>query len=163
MSTATAARGPVPAAPTQADQIMARISVKQLTTALRMIPPAKRRSAPTATLQVKVHGRAGADIELPASAIDMLLSILSNMAKGKATTIIPINAELTTQQAADLLNVSRPYVVELLERGALPYRKVGTRRRVRYSDLMAYKNRLDADRLATLDKLAAASQDLELY
>ncbi|CAM2154586.1 DNA-binding protein [Pararobbsia alpina] len=101
-------------------------------------------------------------VTLPTSALKLLDEILHQIGNGNAVSIIPIHAELTTQQAADLLNVSRPYLVQLLEQGAIPFRKVNTHRRVMYQDLISYKNKIDADRLDALAELTAQAQDLGL-
>jgi excisionase family DNA binding protein len=101
-------------------------------------------------------------IRLPARAVQLLQAILVQMAEGKAVTLIPTHAELTTQQAADILNVSRPFFVRLIERGDVPFRKVGTHRRVLLSDVIAYKERTDAAREQSLAELTALSQELNL-
>jgi excisionase family DNA binding protein len=100
---------------------------------------------------------------LPAAAVRLLGALLTELAKGNAVTLMPHHAELTTQEAADLLNVSRPFLVNLLESGQLPHHKVGTHRRVRFADLMVYKRRRDAESEAALRELAALSQDAKLY
>ena len=101
-------------------------------------------------------------IELPPGAALLLMDILEAMAAGRGITLIPENAELTTVQAADMLNVSRPFLIKLLEEKALPCRKVGAHRRIRMEDVMAYKARIDADREAVLDQLVAEAQEQDM-
>jgi excisionase family DNA binding protein len=100
---------------------------------------------------------------LPVAAVRLLHDLLREMAQGHAVSLVPMHAELTTQQAADALNVSRPFLVKLLETNQLPCRKVGTHRRVRYDDLLRYKRTIDARRAEALRKLTAESEKLGLY
>ena len=100
---------------------------------------------------------------LPVAAVRLLQDLLREMAQGHAISLVPMHAELTTQQAADALNVSRPFLVKLLESGALPHRKVGTHRRIRFDDLMRYKHDIDRRRLDTLKRLTEESEALGLY
>ncbi len=101
-------------------------------------------------------------VEIPASAARMPMQILNEMAMGNAATLIPVRAELTTQEAANLLNISRPSLIQLLDQGKIEYRRIGTHRRVRFEGLMAYKRRADADRRAALAELAAYDQEIGL-
>lgn len=101
-------------------------------------------------------------LELPAGAVALLMDILEAMAAGRGVSIIPENAELTTVQAAAILNVSRPFFIKLLADGSLPYRKVGKHRRILMEDVMAYKSRIDREREAVLDKLAAEAQETDM-
>jgi excisionase family DNA binding protein len=148
-----------------------------MTAAVTSIPPSKeevelartsgQRLAPLArrgrplTLRVRDHGKEET-IELPAGAVKLLQAILEDMASGRAVTIVPQNAELTTQQAAVVLNVSRPFLIQLLEEKKLPFRLVGTHRRVRFEDVLRYKENIDTERRKVLDQLAAEAQDLKM-
>ena len=102
------------------------------------------------------------EIVLPASAIRLLVDMLSAMADGNAVAFTPIHSELTTQQAADLLGVSRPFVVKQLEDGLIPYRKVGTHRRIQVSDLMDYRRSMMERRRKALEELTAQGQELDM-
>lgn len=101
-------------------------------------------------------------VVLPARATRWLADALAEMAKGKAVLFSSIDAELTTQQAADFLNVSRPYLVRLLEEKKIPHRKVGTHRRVLARDVKEYKERNNAQRLDTLAQLVEQAQELDM-
>jgi excisionase family DNA binding protein len=101
-------------------------------------------------------------VNIPASALRLLFCVLSEMARGNAVSLIPMHAEITTQEAADILKVSRPYLVGLLEKGEIPFRKVGVQRRIQFRDVMEYKAHSDADRQSALDALARQAQELRL-
>lgn len=102
-------------------------------------------------------------IELPREIATVLQEILTNSVAGNSVGIIPMNAELTTQQAANLLNVSRPHVVKLMDQGLLKGHKVGTHRRLYASDVEAYKQKRDAEAKAATDELTALSEEMGLY
>lgn len=101
-------------------------------------------------------------IQLPAGAVALLMDILGAMAAGRGVTILPENAELTTVEAAELLNVSRPYLIKLLDQKAIPHRKVGKHRRIKLEDVMAYKRAIDEEREKVLDLLVAEAQDMDM-
>jgi len=145
-----------PIAPTEEDVTLAQVSSRKLASYLQ------NKGASRTIAVVMQDDTTGEKVTIPPEAFRLLVDILAQMAEGNAITLIPIHAELTTQEAADILNVSRPYLVGLLESGEIPFRKVGTRRRVRYQDLMNYKNRIDAARRQTLDELAAQAQELNM-
>jgi excisionase family DNA binding protein len=119
---------------------------------------------PPADVQLRLveDGQETEVVTVPAAALSLFLRLLQEMARGHAVTLLPLQTELTTQQAADLLNVSRPYLVRLLEEGQMPYRKVGTHRRIPLHEILAYKARTDIDRRAALDELTAEAQRLGL-
>jgi excisionase family DNA binding protein len=118
----------------------------------------------TGDLMLTVTGEGGTIVQfrVPASALRLLFAALLEMACGNAVLLLPVKAELTTQQAADVLNVSRPYLVGLLEKSGMPFRMVGNQRRVRLQEVIAYKARTDIDRRAALDELACEARELKL-
>jgi excisionase family DNA binding protein len=99
-------------------------------------------------------------VELPTFALRLLGEILSELALGNAVKVVPIHAELTTQEGADMLNVSRPHLVKLLDNGALPHTKTGRHRRIKFADLMTYKEQRDLASRNAMDELAAQAQEL---
>lgn len=112
---------------------------------------------------IKLVDDAGAEIDLPESVLCLLRQAVHVLAQDEAVSIVAVRRELTTQQAADLLNISRQYLVRLLERGEIPHHKVGTHRRLTLSDVLAYRQHRDATRQAALDRLDQMSQELGLY
>ena len=141
-----------PVAPTERETALAKESSERLSRLLEV--------AQELRIQPGGPGKRGDSVVLPAPAVRLLAEILAQMARGNAVALTPIHTELTTQQAADLLNVSRPFFVKLLEQGTLPFRKVGKHRRVRLDDLLTFKQRSDAERQAVLEKLVAEGQEL---
>ncbi len=104
----------------------------------------------------------GDELVVPRGAVELFARILAHMANGHSVSVVPDHAELTTQQAAELLNVSRPYLIGLLESGEIEFRKVGTHRRVMAGSLMEYKHRDDLRRRRAADELAQLAQDMDL-
>jgi excisionase family DNA binding protein len=111
---------------------------------------------------VRIQGELAGDdaLVVPRQAAIMLAQILGFLANGQGVTVTPSNAMLTTQQAADFLNVSRPYLIKLLEAGEIPFEKVGTHRRVAFGELMDYKRRDDLERRRAADELTELGQEL---
>ena len=100
------------------------------------------------------------EVTLPASALQMMIEVLTQLGNGNAVNITPIHAELTTQEGADMLNMSRPTFIKLLDSDAIPFNRTGNRRKVPFSALMEYKKKIEASRLATLDELSELDQEM---
>jgi excisionase family DNA binding protein len=144
-----------PVAPTEADMQLARDSARQLA-------PQLAKANGTTQLRVVEPDGDGETVTIPTAAFRLLVTILAQMASGNAVRLIPHHAELTTQEAAELLNVSRPYLVRLLDDGRIPFRRVGTHRRVLFKDVMTYKAEHRRARKAALDELSRLDQELGL-
>jgi excisionase family DNA binding protein len=115
-------------------------------------------------LRVQVPGAGGkaTTLDLPPVAVRLVIKMLKEMGAGNAVTLVPVEAEVTTQQAADLLNVSRPYVVGLIDKGVLPARMVGNQRRLPLKDVLVYKAERYSEALAALEEMSAIDQELGL-
>jgi excisionase family DNA binding protein len=129
---------------------------------LARLLPQKRKLAPT---MVKLEARDDSHHErvtVPMEAFRLFVDLLTALANGNAVTLVPVGKEITTQQAADLLNVSRPYLVRLLKEEKIPFRQVGSHRRIKFEDLLAFKTKDDAHRKKIADELLAEGQKLGL-
>jgi excisionase family DNA binding protein len=144
---------PVSAPPEQ------RAEVQALSRLLDGIAHPARRRAP----KCQLVGPRGETIPIPGSVFYVLERVAEVLARGDSITVVPVGKELTTQQAADLLNVSRQYLVRLLDAGKLPYTKTGKHRRVRIEDVLAFKDKRGKDRKAALGKLTELSQEFGGY
>lgn len=111
----------------------------------------------------RLLGPGGESIPIPSAVHGLIERMAEVLARGDAITIVPVGKELTTQQAADILNVSRQYLVRLLDAGEIPFVRTGTHRRVRADDVLAYKERRDLKRRAALDELTRLSQEYGSY
>jgi excisionase family DNA binding protein len=119
--------------------------------------------APKRPGAARLRGPRGEEMLIPPSLYAVLVEAVKQLMAGRAISIVPVMAALTTQQAADMLNVSRPFLVSLLEDGAIPFHKAGTHRRIYLKDLLAYRRRRDAQARTALRRLVDEAQDLGIY
>jgi excisionase family DNA binding protein len=129
----------------------------------RALAELERRLACATEQELKLAGLADEPMTLPLSLRRVLQEALPALARGHAVTIVRFQKDLTTQQAADLLDVSRPYLVRLLDEGKIPSTKTGTHRRVHLDDVLAYRDRRDAERREAFKKLVRMTEDMGLY
>lgn len=137
--------------PTEADAKLARQSKEVLSRHVSARRPLDLGS---------VSFRRGPAIKIPASAANLLVRVLDEMSRGNAVRLVPVNAQLTTQQAADLLNISRPTLIRLLDEGHIAFHKVGAHRRISTSSALKFKRRTDKESRSALAELAAYDQEL---
>lgn len=133
-----------------------RAEIAELSTALRASPSARE-------THYDLISPSGERHRIPQAVVFGLARIAELLARGDALTIVPVGAVMTTQQAADLLNVSRQYLVRLLDDGKLPYDRTGKHRRLKIEDVLAYKQRRDLERDRKLDALAKLTEELGGY
>lgn len=151
----TAQAAQVRSMPTAEEALIARESGRTLAAVLETRGETQQLELSTTTGEVK-------RVEVPVSALRLLVEILTQIGSGNAVSIIPIHAELTTQEVANILNVSRPFLIKLLDKGEIPFHKTGTHRRIKYEAALAYKERIDDERRKALEELAVQAQELDL-
>lgn len=135
------------------DRLPDEIEIRHAEQLRRIVASQIRESGPT-ELSLKLEGGELTTVTLTPPLAASFLEMLRLVSSGRGFRVVPVEAELTTQQAADLLNVSRPYLVKLLDGNEIPFTKTGRHRRIRANDLFAYKERRDATRSKALDRLA---------
>ena len=137
-------------------------TVDETTSASMAIAAMGKALTPTGALPIKVsEDGAEVQIELPPAVGQILLDVLTHIAKGEMVTVVPYGTVLTTQEAADLLNVSRPFLTKLLEGGEIEFHRVGSHRRIKAEDLLEYKERRDTERSNALHELQRLGQEID--
>jgi len=141
---------------TKSDQDIALSSLKLIS---KSEEEASKKKSNVVTLTIQ-----GSDelVTIPLKALKLLKAIISNMAEGKSIALLPTDAEITTQQAAEILNVSRPHIIKLLEKGDIPFKKVGSHRRILLQDMLAYEATFKKKRRKHLNALSKEAQKLNL-
>jgi excisionase family DNA binding protein len=141
--------------PSAEESALAKICSRELSAILES-------GADTQTLLVTDLSSEQHQVQVPSSALRLLVDILTELGEGNTVKLIPVHAELTTQEAADMLNVSRPTFIKLLDEVTIPYTRTGNRRKIKLADVKAYKDNLEKQRLTTLEELSELDQDLSL-
>lgn len=158
---------PTPRALSEVDTLLSessRRSLAHLLALLRDVGPEESSLQETnLRLSVERPGGERTELSVPSAALPLLVALLTQMSEGKEVAVVTTDTEVTTQQAADFMHVSRPYVVKLMDAGKIPSRKVGVRRRVRLGDVLRYMEETGDAASRALDEIAAENQRLGLY
>jgi excisionase family DNA binding protein len=144
-----------PVKPDQADAATATQALPQIRDYLARHPDDK-------IVRLMVDDPDGEALVVPRSAVELLSRVLAHMAAGRGVSVMPAHAELTTQQAAAMLNVSRPFLIGLLDAGEIEYRRIGKHRRVQAASVLAYLRKDDHARREAADELSSMTQELGL-
>ena len=139
--------------PTPEEVALAKISSRELSAFLET-------KADTQALSITDKEGTAHPVEIPVSALRLLVEVLTQLGEGNTVNLIPVHAELTTQEGADMLNVSRPTFIKLLDGGKVPFHRSGNRRKVKFTDVYDYKQQINQQRLATLEELSALDQEM---
>lgn len=141
--------------PSPEEAALAKISSQELSAVIET-------NSDTQSLSITGADGVAHAVDMPVAALRLLVNVLTELGDGNTVKLVPIHAELTTQEGADLLNVSRPTFVKILDEKNIPFSYTGNRRKVKYVDVRAYQDKLEAERLAVLDELTALDQELGL-
>ncbi|HYZ84514.1 MAG TPA: helix-turn-helix domain-containing protein [Bryobacteraceae bacterium] len=141
-----------PSLPTEGEAALAKETSRVLAARIQDAVPME--------LRILDHDAPEETLKLPAQAVRLLLRILEEMARGNAVTLVPLHAELTTQEAADMLNISRPTLIQLLDQKKINFRRIGTHRRIPFESLMAYKRTVREERQAAIDEFVSYNEEL---
>lgn len=141
--------------PSHEEAALAKLSSRELAAYLET-------QAATQKVAITSNDGKAHQIDIPMTALRLLVEILTELGEGNTVKLIPVHAEMTTQEAADLMSMSRPTFIKLLDEGKIPYHRVGNRRKVKYTEVVTYKRKLDAKRLQALEELSRLDQELGL-
>jgi excisionase family DNA binding protein len=147
---ATATLAPV--LPSETEALLARETSRVLAARMQDTDPME--------LRILDHDTPEETLKLPVPAVRLLLRILEEMARGNAVTLIPLHAELTTQEAADMLNISRPTLIQFLDEKKIKFRRIGTHRRIPLEAVMEYKRKTRAERQTAIDEFVSHNEEL---
>ncbi|BFM09259.1 helix-turn-helix domain-containing protein [Halioxenophilus aromaticivorans] len=139
--------------PTPEEVALAKISSRELSAFLET-------QSESQALSITDKEGASHPVKIPVSALRLLVEVLTQLGEGNTVNLVPVHAELTTQEGADMLNVSRPTFVKLLDDGKIPFHRTGNRRKVKFADVHSYKQEIDQQRLAALEELSALDQSM---